>query len=429
LSSINASIYVNAYSINDNKVKRIGVNKQLAIGGMLLWLLSQGGNIFGETIIVSEYFPLDDGNSWTHLVTGPEGTYNQTITVLPGTTMINSVETKAVKITGGPDGEGFEYWTNDIHGIRAHGAYLPGIGWVNLEPPLVNANRTMNIGETVNSRGKARYVFDVYGTFILDYESTSTVERMETVTVPAGSYETLMISSTDRMYGYLGGEWYEDPSTGTTWLAKYIGEVKSIDYDQDGREEDVLISTNVQPPVDLRGTIKTPDGTDICAMVLASGQYTFSCNPVGVFSLTGLPRETDGTVKCQMYADGFFPEINILTESSSEAFVMPRSGTCPSYNIPYEPAFVPGSAGKEIHIAGQVFLQNSVTPICAMVLANGQYMFSCDGTGSYFLKIPLDNNGQFKMQVYADGFAPSIRKFDEFKTTNIVRMARAAECQ
>jgi len=28
--------------------------------------------------------------------------------------------------------------------------------------------------------------------------------------------------------------------------------------------------------VDLSGTVKTPDGTDICAMVLASGKYTFS---------------------------------------------------------------------------------------------------------------------------------------------------------
>jgi hypothetical protein len=181
-------------------------------------------------------------------------------------------------------------------------------------------------------------------------------------------------------------------------------------------------------PVDLSGTIKTPDGTDICAMVLASGQYIFSCNPVGVFSLEDLPRESNGTVKCQMYADRFFPEITMVTESGSEAFVMTRSGACPDYNVPYQPAFVPGSAGKEIYIAGEVLLQNSQTPICAMVLANGQYIFSCDGTGSYFLKIPLDNNGQFKLQVYADGFAPSIRTFDEFKTTNIVRMARAVEC-
>jgi Tol biopolymer transport system component len=188
------------------------------------------------------------------------------------------------------------------------------------------------------------------------------------------------------------------------------------------------VPTN-SPLIDLSGTIKTSTGTDICAMVLASGKFMFSCNPPGVFSLTGLPSENDGTVKRQIYADGFFPKADILTGSSDNVVIMTRSGTCPSYNIPYEPASAPGSAGKHIYIAGQVFLQNSQTPICAMVLANGQHMFSCDGTGSYAMKIPLDNNGQFKLQVYADGFAPSIRKFDEFKTTNIVRMSRATECQ
>ena len=164
-------------------------------------------------------------------------------------------------------------------------------------------------------------------------------------------------------------------------------------------------------------------------MVLASGQYTFSCNPPGVFSLTGLPLENDGTVKRQIYADGFFPQVDVLTGASNEAVVMTRSGTCPNYNIPYDPAVVPGSAGKRIDISGKVLLQNSQTPICAMVLANGQYRFSCDGSGNYALNIPLDTNGQFKLQVYADGFAPITQAFDEFQSINDVRMARAVECQ
>ena len=185
----------------------------------------------------------------------------------------------------------------------------------------------------------------------------------------------------------------------------------------------------VPAPADLSGTIKALDGTDICAMVLASGQFMFSCDPVGVFSLTDLPRENNGTVKRQIYADGFFPKIDILTGSSNDAVVMTRSGACPSYNMPYDPAFTPGSSGTRINISGKVLTQNSQTPICAMVLANGQHMFSCDGTGSYGLNIPLDTNGQFKLQVYADGFAPTIQTFDEFQTTNDVRMARAAECQ
>jgi hypothetical protein len=182
-------------------------------------------------------------------------------------------------------------------------------------------------------------------------------------------------------------------------------------------------------PVDLSGTIKTPGGTDICAMVLASGQYKFSCNPVGVFSFSDLPRDNNGTVKRQIYADGFFPKIDILNGTTEEAVVLTRSGPCPSYNPGYDPAVVPGSAGKRINISGNVLSQNSQTPICAMALANGQFNFSCDGSGSYSLNIPLDNNGQFKLQVYADGFAPTIQTFDEFQAINDVRMARAVECQ
>jgi len=127
------------------------------------------------------------------------------------------------------------------------------------------------------------------------------------------------------------------------------------------------------PPdlVDISGTIKTGDGTGICAMVLASGQFTFSCNPPGVFSLTGLPRENDSTVKRQIYADGFFPKIDTLTGTTDEAVVMTRSGACPSYNTPYTPGVFPDSAGERINISGTILLQDTQTPICAMTLANG----------------------------------------------------------
>jgi hypothetical protein len=141
------------------------------------------------------------------------------------------------------------------------------------------------------------------------------------------------------------------------------------------------------PPVDLTGTIKTPDGQDVCAMVLASGKFMFSCNPIGELSLTGLPREPNGTVKRQIYADGFLPKIDILPDSLDEAVVMTRSGVCPTYNPPANPGFFPGAAGSWIDISGSVEVGENGDPICAMVLANGQFMFSCDGTGSYALNI------------------------------------------
>ena len=190
-----------------------------------------------------------------------------------------------------------------------------------------------------------------------------------------------------------------------------------------------IFMSSMASAVDIDGTVVTNDGTGLCSMVLASGKYMFTCNPNGPLSLKNLPTENDGTVKRQVYTDGFFPRVDTLPGSVNEAVLMLRSGTCPSYNTPYDPAYVPGSAGMWINISGTVFQQNSETPVCAMVLANGQHVFSCDGTGNYAMRIPLDSNGQFKLQVYADGFAPTVQRFDEFSSSNVVRMTRSVECQ
>ena len=189
------------------------------------------------------------------------------------------------------------------------------------------------------------------------------------------------------------------------------------------------ITASVADLVDLTGTVETADGTGLCALVLASGQFMFSCDLNGPFSLTNLPRESNGTVKRQVYVDGFFPNVEMLQGSVDETVVMMRASTCPDYNLFPAPGVFPDSAGKWIDISGTVLLQDTQMPVCAIVLANGQFAFTCNGTGSYSGNIPLDNNGQYKLQVYADGFAPTIQWFDEFRPNNNVRMARAVECQ
>jgi len=202
-------------------------------------------------------------------------------------------------------------------------------------------------------------------------------------------------------------------------------------YNLDEKTYAVFTVDGGGPPtgVDLTGTVEDQGGTPLCSLVLASGQFMFSCNPNGPFSLLDLPTESNGTVKRQVYVDGFFPNVETLTGSTNETVVMTRANNCPDYNSFPAPGVFPGSAGKRIDISGTVLLQNTQTPVCAMVLANGQFAFTCDGTGSYSGNIPLDNNGQYKLQVYAQGFAPMIQAFDEFSPTNQVRLARAAECQ
>ena len=182
-------------------------------------------------------------------------------------------------------------------------------------------------------------------------------------------------------------------------------------------------------PLDLSGSVTDAGGTPLCSLVLASGQFDFSCNPNGPYSLLDLPRATDGTVKRQVYVDGFFPNVENLPGSTDETVVMTRAIDCPDYNSFPAPGVFPGSAGNRINISGTVLLQNTQTPVCAMVLGNGQFGFTCDGTGSYAANIPLDANGQYKLQVYAQGFAPLTQRFDEFSPDNEVRLARASECQ
>ena len=189
------------------------------------------------------------------------------------------------------------------------------------------------------------------------------------------------------------------------------------------------------PPINLSGNIETVvvgQGAKIepvCAMALASGEFMFSCDPIGEFSLENLPREADGTVVRQIYADGFFPSVTTLTESGVETVTLDRAFNCPSYNLPSNPDVIPASAGKMHSIAGRVLRQATDTPICALVLANGAYVFSCDDEGTYSLEFPLDANGQYKLQVYADGFAPAVQTFNEFDDPLNVRMARSSECE
>ena len=45
-------------------------------------------------------------------------------------------------------------------------------------------------------------------------------------------------------------------------------------------------------------------------------------------------------------------------------------------------------------------------PVCAMVLANGQYAFTCSGDGSFDLMVPPDGNNQLTVYAFCSGKAP-----------------------
>ena len=76
-----------------------------------------------------------------------------------------------------------------------------------------------------------------------------------------------------------------------------------------------------------------------------------------------------------------------------------------------------------IPISGQVLFGS--TPLCSMVLANGQHTFSCDGSANYNLMVPLDTQGLITLQVFTAGFAPYRQVLTPGQATNVtVNMIR-----
>ncbi|HUL95341.1 MAG TPA: hypothetical protein VLT89_04985 [Usitatibacter sp.] len=62
-------------------------------------------------------------------------------------------------------------------------------------------------------------------------------------------------------------------------------------------------------------------------------------------------------------------------------------------------------SSADVSISGSIS-NTAGTPLCALVLANGQFMFSCSPVGQYSLTVPLDANGQITLFGFADGHFP-----------------------
>lgn len=92
-----------------------------------------------------------------------------------------------------------------------------------------------------------------------------------------------------------------------------------------------------------------------------------------------------------------------------------------------EPSSVDLSGNIETVLAGHGAV---IRPVCAIVLASGEFMFSCDPIGQFSLQnLPREVDGTVVRQIYAHGFAPAVRNFNEFDTPLNVRVARFSECE
>jgi hypothetical protein len=155
----------------------------------------------------------------------------------------------------------------------------------------------------------------------------------------------------------------------------------------------------------VSGTV-TYGGDPVTAMVLANGKYMFTGGGAGAFDLSDVPFDANGQITLYAFCSGLSPYKTILTEGVSD----------------FEIEMVKDEGGKELivtidsisesstksgwyDITGTV-ANESATPLTAMVLANGKYMFTGNPVGEFNLTVPLDGIGKITLYGFCSGLTP-----------------------
>ncbi len=144
--------------------------------------------------------------------------------------------------------------------------------------------------------------------------------------------------------------------------------------------------------------------TPLCAMVIANGQNMFSCSGDGSFNLS-VPLDANGEMTVMAFAQGFAPFRQTITPAGAAAFSvdMVREPTSRKLTTLYNVTASERSGWALI--TGTIDFNG--TPVCALLLANGQHSFSCDADlGQFSLQLPLDSQGNVALFAFVSGFQP-----------------------
>jgi serine protease len=145
-------------------------------------------------------------------------------------------------------------------------------------------------------------------------------------------------------------------------------------------------------------------GTPLCAMVLANGQYKFSCSGDGSFDLN-VPLDRNGEITLFSFASNFAPFKAVLKPEKALNYQvqMAREEGGKALTVRYSTSA--SNQPNNVVIYGTI--DYSGAPVCAMALANGQYMFTCGANqGKFNMAVPLDANGNVTLYAFAEGFQP-----------------------
>ncbi len=254
-------------------------------------VISVAAEAEAAAITSAEYLPLADGNVWTYSV---DDLATLSVTVLPGMKLINGVWTKELQQSDGQ----VDYFTSDTNGIRQHGEFdpTPPSGSVIFSPPIVLVKAMTDLSDVVNTSGIASVSLPSISAtpFSYNFTATAVVEAFETIAVPAGTFKTIRVRDTVRIFGTSQGVPLDITLVETDWAARFIGTVKAVVTDSDGTETAVLTSTNIMPSIfssvlpSSRSVQVNSSATAFATIVNPSGAAATDCS---ISPVAGLPAD------------------------------------------------------------------------------------------------------------------------------------------
>ena len=213
----------------------------VALFSCCLWAPVRTATAQSGPFLSTNYFPLALGNSWVMRVNG---------VVVPAMTITNTQLVNFVATMGlsDPSDGSSMYFSNDALGFRLHRIFVPqqfvpGCGTVDesltFGAPVIVLPASGTLGQAVvTTGGPATLDLGACGFFNIGHNSTSTLQAIERVSVPAGQFDALRVLLSISVFGPGGVV----PINSTIWFAQGIGEVRSLDSDGTLTE---LVSTNI----------------------------------------------------------------------------------------------------------------------------------------------------------------------------------------
>jgi len=175
-----------------------------------------------NTITIRDFYPLETGDSWMYTVSGG-GTI--TLHVPAGSVIINGQPARIVTSTSDDSSKSF-YSNND--GIRLHGELSPE-GDGTYFPPVRYTLGSVSPGQAMTESGTAQLSFVGLGEFTFNYTSNTTIQTIERITVPVGTFNNaLKYTNSATFSGVILGVPLTITQTSIQWIAKDVGLVKEI---------------------------------------------------------------------------------------------------------------------------------------------------------------------------------------------------------